>query len=270
VSINNFIPTVWSARLQAQFDKAFIFRNLVNGNWEGEIRNAGDSVKITTPGNITVNDYSGTVTYETPQSTQQTLLIDQDKYWAFGVDDADRIQANVNLVDVYTRRAAVALADKVDQNIASLYTDTGATTVALDISANSTAVRGALVDANKELDNNSVPRSGRWLVVSPTVLAGIMKSTDYTAASELGDELKVRGTVGMLEGFSIFVSRNVQISTQHKCLFGTTDAITFAEQLINTEAVRRDAAFEDGIRGRMVFGRKVVQPEALGLLNVTV
>lgn len=270
MSVNNFKPTIWSARLQDQFDKALIFRNLVNTNWEGEIQNAGDSVKITTPGNITVNDYSGTVTYETPDSTQQTLLIDQDKYWAFEVDDADQVQANVNLIDVYTRRAAYALADKVDQNIASLYTDTGATTVALDISAGSSGVRGALVDANKELDDNSVPRSGRWLVVSPTVFAGIMKSSDYTPASELGDQLKVAGTVGMLEGFSIFISRNVQVSTQHKCLFGTQDAITFAGQLVKTEALRRDAAFKDAIRGRFVFGRKVVQPEALGLLNVTV
>lgn len=269
MSIANFIPEVWSARVLFNLRKSLVFANLTNDNYEGEITGVGDTVKITTPASINVGAYSGTVTYQAPTTSQQSLSIDQDLYWAFDVDDADRLQANVDLIDTNTQEAAYALADSVDANLAGLYTDVGHT-VNLDISSNFTGVRTALVDAAKNLDDNNVPNVGRWAVVSPTVFRGIKLASDYTPASELGDEMKRAGSIGMLEGFSIYMSRNVAVATQHKCLYGNNSAITLASQLVKTEAIRRDAAFADGIRGRMVFGRKVVRSGALGLLNVTV
>lgn len=269
MSVQNFIPTIWSARLLQAFRKTYVFRDLVNTDYEGEITQAGDTVKITTPGAVTVSDYAGTVSYETIQSTQQSLLIDQDKYWAFEVDDADKVQANVNLIDTYAMEAANSLADAVDQNLAALYT-AAAHTVALDISSAFTGVRAALVEAGRKLDEANVPSQGRWMVLSPIVMAGIRLAGDYTPASEMGDELRRSGSIGFLEGFSLYLSNNIVVATQHKCLFGTNQAITFTEQLVETEAIRLQAKFADAVRGRMVFGRKVVRPAALGVLNTTV
>lgn len=272
MAIDNFIPEVWSARLLLNFRKSFKFNMLVNRNYEGEISDSGDTVRITTPSAITVSDYAGTVTYQTPTSSQQTLLIDQDKYWAFEVDDLEKVQANVSLIDVFTEEAGVALADNVDQNIAALYTDVG-DTVNLDISTGTGSfanVRPALIDLGQKLDEANVPQEGRWLMVSPTVMAGVRKASDYTPASEMGDEMKRTGAIGFLEGFNIHMSNNVAVATQHKCLAGTNAAITFAEQLVMTEALRRDTSFKDAVRGRLVFGRKVVRPAALLLLNTTV
>lgn len=269
MSVQNFIPKIWAARLLIAFRKTYVFRPLVNTDYEGEITGAGDTVKITTPGGVTVQDYSGSVSYEELQSTQQNLLIDQQKYWAFKVDDVDKVQADVNLIDTYTEEAGNSLADTVDQNLASLYTEAGHT-VSLDISSNYDGVREALVEAGQKLDESNVPSQGRWLVVSPTVMSGIRLASDYTPASELGDEVKLSGTIGMLEGFNLYMSNNVQIATQHKCLFGSRAAITFAEQLVETEALRLENQFADAVRGLMVFGRKVVRPSALGVLDTTV
>lgn len=269
MSVQNFIPTIWSARLLENLRKTYVFANLVNRDWEGEIRQAGDTVKITTPSAISVSTYAGSVSWETIQSVQQSLLIDQQKYWAFKVGDVDKAQANVNLIDTYMREAANTLADTVDQNIAALYASAGHT-VALDISANYTGVRAALVSAGQKLAESNVPSAGRWLVVSPTVMSGIRLASDYTPASDMGDEFKRTGAIGFLEGFSIYESNNVAVATQHKCMFGTNAAITYAEQLISTEAIRLENSFDDGMRGLLVFGRKVVRPTALGVLNTTV
>lgn len=265
----NFIPEVWSARLLVNLRKNFVFKDIVNMDYQGEIRGAGDTVDILTPSAVTVNNYSGSVTYEDVQSTKQKLLIDQQKYWAFDVDDVDAVQANVNLIDTYMQEAAVALADSVDQNLASLYTEAGAS-VNLDVSSNDDGVRTALLSVAQELDEANVPQSGRWMVVSPRVFRSIKGNSSYSAASELGDMIKMSGAIGMLEGFNIYVSNNVQISTQHKCLAGYRGCITYAEQLVNTEAIRREGSFADAMRGLLVFGRKVTRPGALVVLNTTV
>lgn len=46
MAISTFIPTIWSARLLAHLDKAHVYAKLVNRDYEGEIKNFGDKVKI--------------------------------------------------------------------------------------------------------------------------------------------------------------------------------------------------------------------------------
>lgn len=46
MSVKNFIPQIWSARLLEHLDKAHVYANLVNRDYEGEIRNFGDTVKV--------------------------------------------------------------------------------------------------------------------------------------------------------------------------------------------------------------------------------
>lgn len=270
MAISNFIPEIWSERLLINFRKSFVFANLVNRDYEGEIQGAGDTVHINTPNAITVNDYAGTVTYETPTSTQQTMTIDQQKYWALKIGDVNRVQANVQLMPRYVQEAVVAMADTVDQNLAAFYTATSAGAVALDVSVNNDGVRDALLEAAENLDSNNIPSVGRWVVVSPRVMRSLKGAPDYSVASELGDDVKMRGALGMIEGFNIYMSNNVPVATQHKCMYGTNAALTFAEQFVETEALRLESEFTDAMRGLLVFGRRMVRPDAAGYLDVTV
>ena len=57
MSVANFIPAIWSARLLAHLDKKHVYASLVNRDYEGEIRNFGDTVKINQIGDITIKDY---------------------------------------------------------------------------------------------------------------------------------------------------------------------------------------------------------------------
>ena len=92
MAVTNFIPQVWSARLLAHLDKAHVLTNLVNRDYEGEIRQYGDTVKITQIGDITIKDYVTNTDIDDPQeltTEQQLLVIDQQKYYAFQIDDVD-------------------------------------------------------------------------------------------------------------------------------------------------------------------------------------
>ena len=58
MSLDNFIPTVWSARLLQRLKAAHVFANVVNTDYAGEISSYGDSVKINAIGDVTVGDYT--------------------------------------------------------------------------------------------------------------------------------------------------------------------------------------------------------------------
>ena len=274
MSVDNFKPNIWSARLQANLDKALVFGNLVTRDWEGEIRDMGDSVRINRPNNLTVNDYAGSVTYENPTSAQTILTIDQQKYVAFKVSDIDQAQANVDLIDAYAGRAAYALADAVDQYIASLYTAAAAGTVSLDLTAANPPVYQAFVEARKLLNKKNVPQSGRWVVVSPDVEAALLNDDKFVQATDQGDNIRTTGLIGGIAGFSVYVSNNVPevvaTDTYHKVLFGYNDAIAYAGQFTKVEVIRGESSFDDLFRSLYLFGAAAIEPNGLGVIDAKV
>ncbi|SUP42256.1 phage capsid protein [Veillonella criceti] len=274
MAISNFIPTLWEGRLLAHLDKNLVFANLCNRDYEGDITSQGDRVKINQIGDITVKDYKKNtdIAVEAIDGEQIELIIDQSKYYAFGVEDIDKAQANVELVDRAMERAAYALADTVDRFIASMHKEAkikvGDDTTPIVITPESAYEN--LVDLKTALDDENVPRTGRFAVV-PSWFEGMMlKDARFVAAGTTAtDDKLANGFIGKAAGFDLYTSNNI-VSTaggKYKILAGNSSAISFAQQLVETEALRQEKRFADLIRGLLVFGAKVVQPKALACLT---
>ena len=123
MSVANFIPTIWSARLLAHLDKKHVYAALVNRDYEGEIRNYGDTVKINQIGDVTIKDYQKGKDIADPEDLsgeQTTLTIDQAKYFNFAIDDVDAAQVNPKLMDKAMQRAAYGMNDVTDTFLANL------------------------------------------------------------------------------------------------------------------------------------------------------
>ena len=277
MSIATFIPTIWEARLLAHLDKALVYGNLVNRDYEGDIRQQGDTVKINQIADITVRDYKkGTdITIDDVDGTPTTLTISQDKYFAFKVEDVDAAQANVNLVDAAMARASYAMRDVVDQYIASFYASAGVTTglgddtTPLSITS-ATKAYESLVDLKGALDDANVPADGRFVVVPSQFYGYMLKDSRFVAAgTQKTDTVLTNGYIGQAAGFQIYQSNNVPNTkgAQYKILAGTRAAISFAQQITSTEALRMEKAFSDMVRGQLVYGAAVVQPKALACMT---
>ena len=121
MALDNFIPEIWSARLLKHLDGKLVFKQLVNTEYEGEIRNFGDTVRVNRIGDITVGTYTKGADIGDPEeltSDQLLLTIDQFKYFNFYVDDVDSAQQNPKIMDDAMKRAAFALSNEVDKYIA--------------------------------------------------------------------------------------------------------------------------------------------------------
>mgnify|MGYP000906848607 FL=1 len=285
MAVSNFIPTIWSARLLVNLQKAQVFGALVNRDYEGEIANAGDTVKIGGIGAVTVNDYtknSTTISWQQLQDASQTLLIDKAKYFAFKVDDVDKVQTNVALIDAAMQEAAYAVSDTIDQFIAGLYAQ-AASANKIGADGGSAKVIGyggtdvdpykQLVDMGVVLTEANIPQEGRWAVLPAWYEGMLRKSSSFGAnvAGPTGQASMINGYIGRMAGFDLYVSNNVtddgQSTKTYRVMFGTRQAISLAVQKQATmEAIRLTDSFSDGVRGLMLYGGKVVRPAALGVL----
>lgn len=273
MALSTFVPTLWSARLLAHLDKNLVLGNLVNTTWEGEIRNFGDTVKINQIGDITVKDYvKGTdIDYDDTDGTPTELHINQQKYWAFKVEDIDAAQANIRLVDEAMNRASYALRDAVDQHIAAHATD-AATQIAKTALTTPESAYEALVKLSVAFDELNVPDGGRWVVVPPWFYGLILKDDRFVASGTQSAATALEnGRIGGAANFTVYKSNNLLKDEDGtvNLMAGNNSAITMARQIIKTEPLRLEKAFSDAVRGLLVYGTAVVQPKALACMKIT-
>lgn len=284
MTLENFIPEFWANEVQRQLEKYLVFAQagIVNRNYEGQITGAGDTVKINGIGAVTVKTYTKNTDIADPETltdAQTTLLINQQDYFNFQVDDIDRAQQNPKVMGAAMEEASYALRDGIDQYIASLYTDASASNligtdgspkVPNNTAGDASNVYNLLVDCAVKLTDSKVPTEGRWMIVPPWFYGRLLKESLFIDASKAGTTAGLRnGQVGMAAGFSILQSHNVpnDTATKYKIMFGTSRAISFANQIAKIEPYRVEKRFADAVKGLNVYGAKVVRPEALGVLT---
>ena len=276
MAVKNFIPEIWSSRLLKHLDMNLVFKSLVNTDYEGEIKNYGDTVRVNQIGNITVENWAKTknVVPQDLDSTQAILTIDQARYFAFQVYDVDAAQANVNLMDAAMERAAFSLAKDIDTYIAQKYIDAGIEMGAYEVKAESGSstitAYDLITEVAAKLDEHNVPDAGRWLVVPPWFHAMLLRSIEYKLAVE---DYKTTGVIPQVAGMKILKSNNIQTDEDsgevyYYLMGGTNMAISFAMQVQTTEAMRSASNFADVVRGLVLYGAKVFYPESLVSVRV--
>ncbi|MGP0578831.1 phage major capsid protein [Paenibacillus peoriae] len=272
MSVQNFIPTIWSARLNESLKKNLVYGEVVNTDYEGEIQGQGSTVKINSIGAITIGNYDKVAGIGNPQeldAMQKTLVIDQAKYFNFQVDDVDAAQANVNLLDGGIVEASYGLANVVDQYLAGFYTEVKAeNTIGNDtapIVPTSSTAYDLLIDLGVLLDENNVPESERFVVVPSWYYGLLLKDARFTKDPNI-----IRtGYVGDIDGMIVYKSNNVPntAGAKYKIIAGHKSAISFAGQVDSVEAFRPEKQFSDAVKGLQVFGAKCIKPEALAVLT---
>lgn len=276
MAITNFIPEVWSASILEALRAKLVFPSLCNRDYEGDIREAGDTVHITGYDDVTVKKYTrGTnITVDAvTDANKGTLTIDQSDYFAFKVNDLDKVQAKADLTGNFTNSAAYNMALNVEKYISGLM-DKAATAPAKTISVTTPSdAYLAVVEARKQLDKQNVPTEGRWIVVSPDFYALLLQDSRFIEGTEAGHNTLLNGAVGSVSGFTVVESNNVPTvsgkPSKQSIIAGTNAATTFAQQVNKVEAMRMQDDFADMVRGLDLYGGLVVRPECLTKVVLT-
>jgi hypothetical protein len=288
-NLDAFIPEIWSRNIIANIDQVNVAMGIVaSTDYEGEIKQFGDTVQVRTFGSVSVQDYQrgGRLAPQDLVPTKESLTIDTAKSFTFDVDDLDTAQNDINAIQGYSARAGVAMSEAIDAYLFSFVTSAPAANrvnsgSVVDVSTGTAAtnVYDLAVEAGRLLDNQNVPQTGRWLIVTPYVKSLLLRNTTYLVrASALGDAVVLSGKVGMtagvaqnngylgqLAGMDVWCSTGLPMSTTSYYLpFGQGKPVSYAAQIPpgSLEAVRLQDTFATRVRGLLLHGGKVFTENA--------
>lgn len=270
MSLGNYVPVIESKKLGKLLDKTGVMMKVVNRSYEGEIKSEGDSVNITTPGEILVRKYAGTVTKQKPTSTQQQLLIDQADYFSFEISKIEQAQSHTDLIPVYRDRAKVSIELNRDSFLLAKVADAHSDNTISTSVATKDNIYGKIVGAHTKLKMSNALNKGEkaWMILNPELVQLLYQAPEFTQAHNMGEDVIKNGAIAKVNGMMIYECTNfVDASGTYNVMFGTNDAITFASQVVDMEKYKQD--FRTTVQGLYVYGAKVILPKALGKLVLT-
>lgn len=302
-----FVPEIWSAKLVEKFYASTVLSAISNTDYEGEIQNQGDRVKIRTKPTITIRDYKadGLLGLDRPTGGSVELYIGVGKYFSLILDDVMEVQSDLNLLSMWSDDAAQQLKIVVDRDVlgsivgGAAAANKGATAGALSANINlgikgtpvvvvgrqaATPVAGqveiidVLLRLGQVLDEQNIPEVGRW-VVMPSWAGRMIKQSELRQAYLSGDSVSMlrNGRLGMVDRFTIYISNLMPNATSDATNFaageqpifaGHAHAITFASQISKVETLRSELTFGQILRGLQVYGYQIVDSTALAQAHV--
>ncbi len=280
MALSYFIPTVWSETLYRELEKEYIGVKNCSRDFEGDVKNIGDTVKIVGVNPINVFDYEKNTDMATPtelSDSERSLVIERAKAFNFLIDDIDKVQSTPKLMQEAMHLAASALSDEADKYIYSLYSSVSAENTVKKTGLTSDGVIDFLLDVKRSMMEANVSGNEEIILeVPPAVASKIVKAKIVSGTSNEAELDK--GCIGTFLGFRVYVSNNIKSATEtvtgsttgtfYKCYARTKRAIAFAEQINEVESYRPEKRFADGVKGLHLYGAKIIYPDELILLNI--
>lgn len=266
MAVTNFIQTIWSKKIQDDLElKCKLVDNCIR-DYEGDCKYAR-TVKILGVGEPTIGDYTGAdIEIEEMSDRGQELTIDQQKYFAFYVDDVNEAQSVPGLPEKYQEKAVHGLAVARDSYVASLIKSATNATTATALTQE--AVKEAIDEAIVALRERNFDEEG-VIEITPAVY-NVFKNCLITLSTNNPEYIK-KGIVGVYDDFNVIMSNNlVKDSTHAYCDVRGKKAIAFAGQINKVEALRAEKKFKDIIRGLDTFGAKVIDEARIQVIKVPV
>jgi len=283
-----FIPVIWSGKMIEKFYSATVLAAIANTDYEGEIKNQGDTINIRTKPTVTIRAYTAdqALIVERPSSNLVQMQINLGYYFNTVLDDVMEIQADLNQMAMWADDASqqmkividTAVLATLDAGIVAANKGIAAGRISQTLNLGATGVPVVLtplnilnyiVDMGTVLDEQNIPETGRWLVIPPWA-SGMIKKSDLRNASISGDGTSMlrNGRIGMIDRFMLYSSNLLPTAAEGAAtattfFAGHPHGLTFASQVSKVETLRSELTFGNILRGLQVVGSKVLDGIAL-------
>jgi hypothetical protein len=190
-----------------------VMGNLVNRDYEPTLAQAGDTVNVPIPPALVANNIAegGTVTAQNPNLGNAAIVLNTHAEATFQIPDVTKVLAVPDLLRVYMQPAVIAIAERIESDILSLYASFTANT---PVGVAGTPITEAVIDgAETALFAAKVPSSqSKNLIVDAATysqMRQIPRFSEFQTAGEAGLRTLIDGTVGKIKDFFVFRSQFV-------------------------------------------------------------
>lgn len=190
-----------------------VMGNLVNRDFEPTLAQAGDTVNVPIPPSLVANNIAegGTVQPQNPSLGNAQIVLNTHAEATFQIPDVTKVLAVPDLLKLYMQPAVVALAEKIETDLLSLYANF---TANAPVGTPGSPVTESVIDAAETaLFQAKVPASEpKYLVVDAATysqLRQIPRFSEFQTAGEAGLRALIDGSVGKIKDFYVFRSQFV-------------------------------------------------------------
>lgn len=205
--------------------------------------------------NTELKDYAGVVEADALQEpTAIELFYDKRKYWAKAIDDVVKVQMAADLMLPEVNAIGHQIKKELET---AVFKAAKAEAEAEVIGTSDEDLYDVIVNMGVKLDEANVPAEGRYVIVSPAMMAKLQKDTRVLAYH--GAPIMANGISQIeVDGMIVVKSNNAEIGNNIICI--QKDAIALGVQIDKMESYRSQDAFADVVRGLIVYGLAVVRP----------
>lgn len=267
---NVFRPNIWSKEVLMFVKSNLVLLPLVK-HYDADVRSGGQTLEIPNVSTITANlkAQNTVVTLNYNTETKTTVTLNKHYESSFLVEDIVKVQSAYDLRSDYTKAAAYAIAEKVDNTLATEMTSAWKTASQAISTFGSALDDVKILAVNRYLDDAKAPQTERSLVVTPkgkAEMLAIDKYIRYDAIGVGGSENSIRnGQIGEIYGVKVYMSQNLVVldtaTDEHNHLFFHKEAFAVAMQM----EPRTQATYEQPYLGWLVtvdvlFGTANLRP----------
>lgn len=137
-------------------------------------------------------------------ATTEEMTLSKDRSFTFAIDKLDQDETNDQLAaaSALARQQREVVIPEVDKYVYGVMTaKAGTKPAALTLTAAN--IYEEILKGSEVLDNEEVPESGRILVVTPTTYSLMKKCTDIAMETDIGNDVRLKGVIGMLDGMAV-------------------------------------------------------------------
>ena len=198
------------------------------------------------------NDLSRFGAIKDLDATTEEFTLKKDRSFTFAIDKLDEDETGQNLAaaTALNRQSREVVIPEVDSYVYGVMTENaGFKPEPVEITAADIYER--ITIANSDLDDTEVPEDGRCIIVTPKTYVLLKKSRDVILSTDISDEKRVKGVVGMIDGCTVIkvpasrLPKDFGFMIAHPCA-------TVAPTKLEDYRIHKDPP---GISGSLVEGR---------------
>lgn len=204
---------------------------------------------------------------EALSATTQEMTLKKDRSFTFAIDklDKDETAQQLAAASALARQNREVCIPEIDgYTYGVMAAGAGYKPDAVALTAEN--IYPEILKASEALDNAEVPEVNRVLLVTPTTYAAMKQSKDITMDSDVGQEQRLRGVIGILDGASVVKVPAVRLPENFGFMLAHPSACV-APMKLEDYSIHENPPGISGalVEGRIVYDAFVLSNKARGI-----
>ncbi len=276
-------PQNWSDMIQENLYKELVAMKIADVKLKSKL-SSGTRVHFPMFGSLSTTAYvkGADVTVQALDSTDEYLDVDQQYESSFYLDTVDKKQNLYSAMEAGVREATDSIRQQIegdffdevlnaDDTVDDGDVDSGSAGTAITLTT--TNVIETFSVARKKLMDNNVKDSGDFVAVVSPAVASVIEQKATASGFNIADAAFKNGYAGDFMGFKIYVSNNLDTTTDSRthCYIGKSKQVSLALQIAPTTQIDNDPnKFGKIVKVLAVWGTKTFTRNSKRFLDLQI